>query len=254
MSKPITRICFILDRSGSMKHIKEAIIKGFNKQANAIRKDAEINNGAVETYISLYTFNHNVEPRYSDMSVNFLEDLTEATYEIGGDTAMYDAVGTAIEDLKRTSDPKNEDVSYIVIIVSDGAERCSKTYTGEQVAAKIQECQDTKRWTFTYIGANQDLSQVAKKLNIPLGNVANYSADLKNTAVAMEGTTANLRKFLRARASGQTASMSFHSDGKKGITDYSKMKMSDVKEDMEKVPDNSRVKAVWRTSNKIKDK
>lgn len=44
----------------------------------------------------------------------------------------------------------------------------------------------TGRWTFTYAGANQDLTKVAKKLNIPLGNTSAFRA----TAAGMSANNA----------------------------------------------------------------
>jgi hypothetical protein len=232
-----------------MNKIRPSVIKGVNKHIEAIRQDAEVNNGKVDTYVSLYTFNSKTTQKLSNASVNFLENVTEENYQPEGDTAMFDAVGVAIDDYDKTTDTKSEDNSYLVIVVSDGQEwpyNCSKTYTRHSLSKKIKDKQETGRWTFVYLGANQDLGQLAKDLNIPVGNFANYSADHKNSAVALEASTNNLKKYLKCRAGGQKAMTNFHSDDK--IMDYSKLQMSDVKEDHQKVPDNSRVKSIWRNT------
>jgi hypothetical protein len=131
------------------------------------------------------------------------------------------------------TDPNN---SYLVIMVSDGKERCSKRFNAGSVGALIKECTDTKQWTFSYLGANQNLGNVSKVLNISRGNMANYSADLKGSAVAWSNTNKQLDGFLKARRTGVKSTANFHKVGfnslDDSITDYTKA-----------VPDSGQVKS-----------
>lgn len=232
-----TFVAIVLDRSGSMKPCYDATLAGVNKQITTIRKDAE--EPGVETFVSFYTFNSKVHPQYKCRSVNFLEDLTERDYVIGGNTAIYDAMGTVVTDFQSETDHNNKDNSYLIIFVSDGKEYpagCSQKFNARQVAKMLRECQDTGRWTVTYLGANQDLSKLAKELNIPVGNIANYSSDMKGTGAAMAFTSGKLDNYLKLRKRGVSSLKSFHSnDG--GMADYTKV-------DMNSVPDNFDYKSV----------
>ncbi len=232
-------IAIILDRSGSMKYSRAATIRGFNEQADKIRKEAEKTN--VETYVSFYTFNQNVEPHYHNTSINFLQDMTDEEYVCVGDTAMYDAVGQAISELKRNTDTNNKNNSYVVIVVSDGRENKSKKWTRAALADEIKACQDSGLWTFTYLGANQDLSKVADQLNIPKGNVAAYAADMEGTKSAWASNRSSIGKLFRAKAGGQSQVSNFYGDDDK-ITDLTQSD-STVKSNTD---DSNRAKAIWR--------
>lgn len=221
-----TYIAICIDRSGSMRHSYAATLRGVNEQIAVIRKDAAT--PGMETYISLYFFNHNVEPQYKLRSVNLLEDVTEKEYVVDGDTAMYDCMGQAITDLRRETEITDPNNSYLVIMVSDGKERCSKRFTQDGIGALIKECNETKQWTFSYLGANQNLGKVAQVLNITRGNMANYSADMKGSAVAWSNTNKKLGSFLKSRREGVKSTTSFHGDNDNSIADYTKIDINSV--------------------------
>lgn len=229
-----TYIAICIDRSGSMRKSYAATLQGVNEQIAVIRKDAAT--PGMETYISLYFFNHNVEPQYKLRSVNLLEDVTEKDYIVDGDTAMFDCMGQAITDLRRETEITDPNNSYLVVMVSDGKERCSKRFTQDGVGALIKECTDSKQWTFSYLGANQNLGAVSKVLNISRGNMANYSADMKGSATAWKETNKKLGSFLKARRTGVQSTANFHSEND-SISDYTKV-------DMTAVPDSFDYKSV----------
>lgn len=233
-----TYIAIILDRSGSMSGCRKATIEGFNKQVSAIRQEAE--KGGMETFVSFYTFNHNVEPQYKNLSVNFLEDLTEDKYVTKGDTAMYDAVGDAVNDLLENTEPENPNNAYLVFIVSDGFERCSKRFTRKALAEIIKQCQDTGRWTFTYMGANQDLSKVANDLNIPKGNVAAYASTIRGMSANWSAQHSNTTKYFADRRVGKMSKFDFQNEGK--VDTIANIKDDEVNAD--------RPKAIW-TKDKV---
>jgi hypothetical protein len=68
----------------------------------------------------------------------------------------------------------------------------------------VKELQDSG-WTFTYIGANQDLTQVAAELGIHQGNILGYTSDVAGTT-NMQGVVAStLRSYTSARSSAMEA-------------------------------------------------
>ena len=75
-----------------------------------------------------------------------------------------------------------------------------RIFTSAAIASRVKELQDSG-WTFTYIGANQDLTQVSAELGIHQGNVLGYTSDVSGT-VAMQGVVASsLRSYTSARSS-----------------------------------------------------
>ena len=227
-----TYIAIVLDRSGSMKSCRDATLLGVNKQISTIRKDAK--EPGNETFVSYYTFNAQVEPKYKCRPVNFLDDIAE--YEIGGNTAIYDAMGTAITDFDRETDVSSADNSYLIVFVSDGKEYpvgCSKKFTARQIAKMVKDKQDTGRWTFTYMGANQDLGKLQAELGLYRGNIANYASDMKGAAVAWENNSRQLGNYLKLRKRGTTALKSFHTNDEGAIADYTKVDMNAIARDFD---------------------
>lgn len=217
-----TYVSIVLDRSRSMQVSRAATIAGINRQIATIRKDAIEGDKDHQVLVSFATFNHEYEPRYHNLSVNYLQDVTEENYVCAGDTAMLDAMGQAIFDLTASTDQSDPNNSYLLIVASDGAERCSRRFTRESVARLIRERQDTGRWTITYLGANQDLGSVTDDLNIPVGNVAKYASDVVGTITAWDETSCKLQGFLKSCRShgGGSSVRSFHSGADGKSADY----------------------------------
>jgi uncharacterized protein YegL len=190
-------VALVLDRSGSMESARDETISGFNEYIQAIRETAE--REELEVRVTLTTFNHQVQIEYVDAPLSRLETLTRATYQPDGMTAMLDAVGETIERL--TGAP--EDDTFLVSIFSDGLENASERYTYKEIAERIQRLTETGRWTFTYLGANQDLSQVSRDLNIDPGNVAAYQASPAGTAQAWRRHAARSATHLESVARNQ---------------------------------------------------
>ena len=169
-------VVLILDKSGSMKSIKNEVVGGFNDQIKEIKKkNTEF---GMETKICLVTFS-----TFVDTPILWLEDiekvipLTDETYNPDGYTAMYDAVGTTVESLLKLPEANDEDLSFLVIVISDGEENNSQKFNADKVAELVSSCEKTGRWTFSYVGANQDLKAVSQDLNININNTLAFMAD-----------------------------------------------------------------------------
>ena len=57
------------------------------------------------------------------------------------------------------------DYNVLVTILTDGEENASKEYNGRTIKQLIEDLK-AKGWTFTYIGANQDVEKVGATLSI----------------------------------------------------------------------------------------
>jgi hypothetical protein len=201
----------VLDRSSSMSAIKAETIAGTNEQFSALRESDD----AANTSVAFFSFNHEVTPVFKNddgtpklVPCSALEDISDGDYFPDGMTAMYDAVGDAI-DFFTTEAKKVDDV--LIVVISDGAENKSRRFTSEQISGQVKELQDSG-WNFTYIGANQDLTQVASQLGFHEGNMLNFEANSAGT-VQMSSTVGNaIRSYTSCRskaiASGSTARLS----------------------------------------------
>jgi uncharacterized protein with von Willebrand factor type A (vWA) domain len=198
-----TKVAIILDKSGSMDSIRKEIVDAFNEQVKTIKANAK----DVPTRVSLVTFGTEAnEPLLWDVHTYKLKPLELDAYYPFGMTAMYDAVGYTCNRLAKDDDG---DTSYLIIIISDGYENNSKNYTMKQIASMTKELQDTKRWTFTYIGANQDLTKVSKDLNIPLDNTIVFACCAAGVGKVSDTTNHALNSYYTSRRAGETQCKNF---------------------------------------------
>ena len=154
----------ILDESGSMQAIKRTIIQGFNELVQTIQ-GIEQQFPEQEHYISFISFNglgqkilHFLDP------VSKLNQIDDSRYHPNATTPLYDAIGFGIHKLKYSLEGRT-DYNVLVTVLTDGAENASKEYSGNEIRRLIEELKQ-KRWTFTYIGTDHDVTEMASSLSI----------------------------------------------------------------------------------------
>jgi hypothetical protein len=205
-------VAIILDESGSMNSIREETIGAFNQQVETIKANAH----DMETSVSLVTFNTFVDkPKIWNQSEMSLKPITLKDYVPRGMTALYDAVGETIDKLNKVEDINEPDTSFLLVILSDGEENASKNYNYKTIAEKISGVQNTKKWTITFIGANQDMQQLSKQLHIPVGNVTAFAATSRGVKDAGFTVTMGLNNYYKSRRDGETMMSSFYVDDSK---------------------------------------
>ncbi|MFA5762771.1 MAG: vWA domain-containing protein [Bacilli bacterium] len=211
VSKPITHVAIILDRSGSMECCRAETISGFNEQVQKITGKTKADGTADSTLITLVLFNHEVEFIHFASPVDSLKEITSEQYVPNGTTAMLDAVGLTLTRFEREVED-DEDTHYLVVVITDGEENDSKEFTYERIAEMIRKRQQTSHWTFSYMGANQDLSDLSKRLNIPKSNTATYSSCPSGTMIAFGSLSKSMLGFLDKQSKGTATSDKFFRD------------------------------------------
>ena len=170
----------ILDESGSMQTIKRATINGVNETVQTIRA-AQKKHENQEHFVSLVTFNSEaVKNVYECSPVPEVRELTDDRYTPNCGTPLYDAMGNALNALRPKVAP---DDKVLVTIVTDGEENSSREYDGNAIKSLVNELKG-KGWVFVYIGANQNVEQVAATISVT--NVMNFQATPKGTSAMME--------------------------------------------------------------------
>ncbi|MBR2265214.1 MAG: hypothetical protein IJ882_00830, partial [Paludibacteraceae bacterium] len=81
-----------------------------------------------------------------------------------GGTAMWDAIGISLTNLKTKLDSL-ENATAVVTIISDGEENSSYRYNCQQVASLIDELKK-QGVMFVFMGTNQNVQQTAASLHI----------------------------------------------------------------------------------------
>lgn len=181
-------LMMVLDESGSMISMRDQAISAFNEQLISARQSR----GDIEVRVGLVKFETLTKDVHVNKPLDEVEPLTRSTYVPCGGTAMYDGVGRAIELLNQQPDIKDEDVNVLMLIISDGEENASRFYKSDVISELTKGLQATGRWTFTYAGANQDLTKIQKTFHMPMGNISSFQASasgmLVNNAMRSVGT------------------------------------------------------------------
>lgn len=184
----------ILDKSGSMGKIRESIISGVNEQIEEIEK---IDKDAKESDLTMVVFSGTTQIQQFCQPTKRTNKLDSSSYKPSGSTAMYDAIGTVLKKFENEI-PDDEDTRYLCVIVSDGEEWASKQFNQSVIAEMIQERQKTGRWTFVYLGSNQNLADI-ENINIPKANIANWDSE------SNIGVRRSLKQFRKATTAYTTS-------------------------------------------------
>lgn len=189
-SKKKTYVAIVLDKSSSMDSIRQATIDSFNEQVKSIKSSANS-----ETFITLTLFSDEVTISKFAEPLENLEEITKDDYIPNGMTAMYDAIGMTVERMKKEIDDINDpNTAVLFVIVTDGQENSSKTWHALDISHLVKRLTETKRWTFSVLGANIDLAGLADKIGINTSNMAKFSADKKGI---MRGTAVTVQSYNR---------------------------------------------------------
>lgn len=144
-------IVFVIDESGSMTGTETDVIGGFKRVIDEQRENKE---GSCS--VSYYKFNSNVTEVYRGIDVREV-DYIDDDYRPGGCTALFDAVGTAINNIKNWINNTDEDErpeKNVVVVMTDGEENSSREYSASKVKEMIKEMEDEYNWTFVYMGSD----------------------------------------------------------------------------------------------------
>ena len=166
---------FIVDQSGSMQGMEQQAIAGFNTQLEKIQ-DLEKTMHDQNFLCSLTFFNSEVQDVLKNEAVKQIELLSNNNYRPGGMTALLDAVGGSIDRIEKQfgKELENDEISIVMVIITDGYENASRYFTYHMVAQKIAKLDETGKWTFSYLGADFDAIHTSKMMNIRKENVMNF--------------------------------------------------------------------------------
>lgn len=186
MKKELTKLVFILDRSGSMSGLERETINGFNSMINKLKSPTE------ETLVTTVLFDNEYEILHDGVDIEKLKPLTDKEYYVRGMTALLDAVGTTISkmvDVKKRVNREKEKEKVIFVITTDGYENASREFTLKKVKKMIEHQQEKYGWEFIFMGANMDAVDEAQKMGIPMDRAATYSYDTEGVDSTYEAVS-----------------------------------------------------------------
>ena len=201
MKNKTTLYHFIVDQSGSMAGMEQQTIEGFNTQLEKIQ-ELEKQMPEQKFLCSLTFFNSTVHDLLRNEPVKEIALLNKNNYRPEGMTALLDAVGGSIDEIEKqfSEDLQNDEMSVVMVIITDGYENASKYFNYHMVANKISKLDETGKWTFSYLGADFDAIHTSKMMNIRKENAMNFSK--KNFSYMMDDLSDSIDVYAREKSKG----------------------------------------------------
>ncbi|QUW20449.1 VWA domain-containing protein [Sporosarcina sp. Marseille-Q4063] len=191
-----TELVFILDRSGSMSGLEADTIGGYNAML------AKQKNEEGEATVTTVLFNHDIDWLHDRIKIKGIAPITEQEYEVGGTTALLDAIGSTIHKIgnvqKRTSEEERAG-KVLFVITTDGMENASREYDYGKIKAMIEHQKVKYDWEFIFLGANIDAVSTASKFGIQEDYAVNYHADSEGTQVNFQALNEAVTSFRKGR-------------------------------------------------------
>jgi uncharacterized protein YegL len=183
MNKNMTELVFILDKSGSMAGLEADTIGGYNAM---LKKQQKAEGVAIVTTV---LFNHDYELLHDRINVKGISPITDEDYEVGGTTALLDAIGFTIQKIvnvqKRTNEAERAN-KVLFVITTDGLENASREFTNIQIKKMVEHQKEKFGWEFMFLGANIDAISTAKQFGIDEDFAVDYHADHIGTQLNYE--------------------------------------------------------------------
>ena len=163
-------LVLILDKSGSMYGLEKDTIGGFNSMLDKQRQSD------LPVKVTAVMFNNAVSTIYERTDLDKVKNITDKEYTPQGTTALLDAVGNTLSQMKTLPDIDAKGNKVLVVITTDGKENAK---------ALISELQE-KNFEFVFLGANIDAAAAAQNIGIKKEHAMKY----RNT---QSGVKANFR-------------------------------------------------------------
>lgn len=209
----INHIALVVDKSGSMSSLSDNVITVFDAEISHLRqRSVDLNQ---ETRISVYLFNGDVDCLVFDMDVMRMPSL-RSYYRTSGQTALLDAYGKAVEDMKRLPELYG-DHAFLVYGFTDGEENSSRKYSSGSFASLVKSLPE--HWTVVCMVPNARGLAEAKKFGFAANNLQIWSTDVKGTQEMGKSFRSGMDNYMTLRSQGVRGTKAFFSTDLSGITE-----------------------------------
>lgn len=196
MKRNLTELVFILDKSGSMSGLEKDTIGGYNSMLQ--KQQAADGEATVTTVL----FNHDYELLHDRINIKGVSPISNLDYEVGGTTALLDAIGFTIQkivNVQRKTKEEERAEKVLFVITTDGEENSSREFTSSRIKKMISYQKEKYGWEFMFLGANIDAISTASQFGIDEDFAVNYHADEKGTQLNFEVLSEAVMSFRKER-------------------------------------------------------
>ncbi len=209
MKNDLTELVFILDMSGSMEHLTDDTVGGFN---SVLKEHADKES---EVLVTTYLFNNDSRMLHDRIPIRNVQPLTSADYRAAGCTALIDALGEAIRhivSIHRYARPEDVPAHTVFVITTDGMENASHRFSASEVRRMVKHEQEKYGWEFVFLAANIDAVETAELYGIGRDRAVNYMPDSIGTANVYETVSKAVRSVRVGRPLCEDASWRENAD------------------------------------------
>ena len=164
-----------------MHGLEKDTIGGFNRvlEENAAA-DGECN-------ITTLLFSSDVHYLHDRIPVKGVHLITDRDYQVGGSTALLDAMGSAMLKMERiiaSTDEAYRPGHVQFVIITDGYENASRKFSREQIRSMVTCHQERDNWDFLFLGADMDAISVAESYGIHPDRAVSTISDSQSVEMA----------------------------------------------------------------------
>lgn len=181
----IVDVIFIIDNSGSMSGLEKDTLGGFNSVLQQ-QKQLDAND---QVFITTVLFNSQYHYLHQRKPLNEVFPLTEKEYQVGGMTALLDAMGDSLSKIKHQIDLAEQskgEHKVLCVVITDGEENASREYSHAQIKNLVEKRQNKDQWEFLFLGANIDAFSVSAGLGVSAQATGQYQANAKGLKEAWD--------------------------------------------------------------------
>lgn len=194
MKQDYIHMAVLLDRSGSMSSIRDAMIEGYN---DFLKKQKENSTGTGS--ISLSRFDSVYEEVYKFEDLDKVPNLDAKTFDPRGATALNDSLFKLIKEtgdqLATLAEDERPD-KVLVMVITDGQENASREIPASKVSIlkdAIKHQEDNYNWEFVYIGANVDIQKESTTRGI--SNNMSFKATASGASAGFDSLSMNVTAY-----------------------------------------------------------
>ena len=191
---------------------KQLALDNYNEQLASLKRKS--NESGIETYVTLVEFDNKIKTKYENKLISEIQ--SEKNYWTCGTTSLNDAIFNATSLLKKSmKDDTCKDKSALIIIMTDGYENSSVEFAGSKgknlIKKEIEKLEKTGEWTFTFMGANIDVQDIAVNgYGMSVGNTMSFNANDNGYKMSGGSVKSGLNKYYNARTYGAKNIANFH--------------------------------------------
>jgi len=203
-----THITFLLDRSGSMKSIRDDAIGGFN----TLVADQQQEPGRCTLTLVQFDSQDPAEIVHDSAPIQEVPELTEKTFRPRGLTPLLDAMGHLITHTgeRLAALPEHARPGQVIFaVLTDGLENASRLHTRRQVFEMVRHQREVFSWQFMFLGADQDAIAEARQLGIAEELAMSIGKTARGTRRAFGASSKAMSKMREYNMMGATGTISF---------------------------------------------